>query len=242
MNKVIHYCWFGKNEKSELIAKCIESWKTFFPDYEIVEWNESNFDINCCDYVREAYNAKKWAFVSDYCRILVLFLYGGVYFDTDVQIIKRTSAFEHNCIGFEKKKLLNPGLVLAAEKGNWFCKEMLDAYNRDHFLLDNSFNYKTICDRSTEIFLRKGLKLNNKTQKVLDFVVYSTEYFNPKGTADGEPIITQNTVSIHLFNGSWVSEDYVHSHRNIKSRIYGVVKRLFGARFASWLRRLVNNG
>ena len=86
--KIIHYCWFGGNPLPELAIKCIESWKKYLPDYEIKEWNESNFDINCCAYVREAYEAKKWAFVSDYARFWILYQHGGLYFDTDVELIK----------------------------------------------------------------------------------------------------------------------------------------------------------
>ena len=89
--RIIHYCWFGGNQLPELAQKCIESWKKYFPDYEIKEWNESNFDLNCCDYVKEAYTAKKWAFVSDYARFWILYNYGGLYFDTDVEVIRDMS-------------------------------------------------------------------------------------------------------------------------------------------------------
>ena len=109
----IHYCWFGGNPKSEVILRCIESWKKYLPDYEIIEWNESNFDIHVCKYVEQAYERKKWAFVSDYCRIWALNAQGGVYFDTDVEVVREVgSIFSSPCIGFESKKIVNPGLVM----------------------------------------------------------------------------------------------------------------------------------
>ena len=114
--KIIHYCWFGGNEKSKLIEKCIRSWKKHFPDYEIKEWNESNFDVNCNTYVRQAYESKKWAFVSDYARFFILEREGGLYFDTDVEVIR---PFEHLLGGnpftaFETDNYIAPGLVLYA--------------------------------------------------------------------------------------------------------------------------------
>ena len=130
--KIIHYCWFGGKELPESAKKCIDSWKRFFPDYKIKEWNESNFDINYCDYTKEAYEAKKWAFVSDVARFKILYENGGFYFDTDVEVIKSFDDIISNgaFMGFEndKKCLVNPGLGLGVEAGNQFYKEMLDLY------------------------------------------------------------------------------------------------------------------
>ena len=136
--KVIHYCWFGRNPLPPLALKCIESWKKFFPDYEIKEWNEDNFDINIIPYTKEAYEAKKYAFVSDYARFWILYQYGGVYFDTDVEVIKdmRPLVVCGNFMGKEIGALMktkngnevacvNPGLGLAASKGNLFLKMRL---------------------------------------------------------------------------------------------------------------------
>ena len=112
--KIIHYCWFGNNPKPEIVYKCIESWKKYFPDYEIVEWNEKNYDVNKELYMQEAYSCKKWAFVSDYARFDVLYQYGGIYFDTDVEVLKKfpqeilcNQAFT----GIESTKIISPGLV-----------------------------------------------------------------------------------------------------------------------------------
>ena len=237
MKMVINYCWFGRNNKSDLIIKCLESWKKYLPNYEIVEWNEDNFDVNCCEYVKEAYELKKWAFVSDYCRLWVLYKYGGLYLDTDVEIIKSTNLFRFNTIGFEKKKLLNPGLVLSCEADNWFCKEMLEEYNKDHFVCNGIINYRTICDRATDIFKKHGLRLNNKYQNIDGFNVYPSDFFNPIGT------VTNDTVSIHHFAKSWIDDDFIKlqkKNRNFQSRIYYFIKKLFGKKFADKLRRIKN--
>ena len=121
--KIIHYCWFGGNPLPDAAKKCIETWKKYCPDYEIVEWNESNFDVNCCDYVKEAYEAKKWAFVSDVARLLIVYKLGGVYLDTDVEILEN-SPFEkyldyENIMAFENARSIATGLVFGGEKG---CK------------------------------------------------------------------------------------------------------------------------
>lgn len=138
--KVIHYCWFGRNELPEKAKQCIESWKKFCPDCEIREWNEQNFDLNCCDYVREAYQAKKWAFVSDYARFQILYNYGGMYFDTDVEVIRSLDDLQNKgpYIGFEEGKRthtgmnyqVNPGLGLACEPRmlNWHVRQGTPEY------------------------------------------------------------------------------------------------------------------
>ena len=136
--KVIHYCWFGKNLLPEAALKCIESWKRFFPDYEIIEWNEDNFDINACDYTKEAYQAKKWAFVSDYARYKIIYENGGVYFDTDVEVIKSFDDIlvKGAFMGIEAdyKSTVNTGLGIAAEKEHPLYREMLDYYEKEHFI------------------------------------------------------------------------------------------------------------
>ena len=136
IDKRIYYCWFGKGKKSQLNESCINSWKKFCPDYEIVRWDESNFDVNCCDYVREAYEAKKWAFVSDYARLKALVDNGGVYMDTDVEVIRPIDEFlsEEAFSGFESPKKIPTG-IMACEKGFAPFAEMLDDYQNRHFYL-----------------------------------------------------------------------------------------------------------
>ena len=128
--KTIHYCWFGKNPLPEIAVKCINSWKNFFPDYEIKEWNEDNFDLTSCDYCKEAYAVKKWAFVSDYARFKILYEYGGIYFDTDVEVIKNMEDIIKKGAFIGRERIadtfpVNAGLGLASEARMPIIKEIL---------------------------------------------------------------------------------------------------------------------
>lgn len=130
--KVIHYCWFGKNPKSDLINRCIESWRKYCPEYQIIEWNENNFDVTCNAYVKAAYEDKKWAFVSDYARLYVVYHWGGVYLDTDV-LLHRTidELLVHPCwLASDDVRYIATGLGFGAEKGKWLIKAMMDAYEQ----------------------------------------------------------------------------------------------------------------
>ena len=133
--KVIHYCWFGGNPLPELAKKCIESWKKFCPDYQIIEWNESNFDLNINTYVKEAYTAEKWAFVSDVARLYALVNYGGIYMDTDVEVLKPLDDILNfkAVSGFETKERIPTGMM-ACEKGHPLFEEFLREYNEAHFI------------------------------------------------------------------------------------------------------------
>ena len=210
--KIIHYCWFGGKGLPESAEKCIDSWKKFFPDYEIKEWNESNFDINYCDYTKEAYEAKKWAFVSDVARFKILHENGGLYFDTDVEVIKpfddiiSSGAF----MGVESDKdcTVAPGLGLGVEAGNQFYKEMLDLYCKRHFKLkDGNFDTTTIVHYTTSKMKSYGLKKSMYVQKVCDINIYPKRFFNPKGGVDGKLVITEETYSIHHYDASWFSKE-----------------------------------
>ena len=204
--KKIHYCWFGHNPLSKMAKKCIASWKKYCTDYEIIEWNEDNFDIHCCPYVEEAYKAKKWAFVSDYCRYYVLYKYGGTYLDTDVELIKGLDNISENCIGFESELYVSSGLVRRADKGDKICELMLNSYALDNFInSDGTQNNVTVCIRETEIFKSFGLITNNQMQTVEGTTVYSKEWFNPFDFKTGKVMVTPNTVSIHHYSASWMS-------------------------------------
>lgn len=206
--KKIHYCWFGHNPKTELIENCLHSWKTFCPDCEIIEWNEANFDINCCDYVREAYEAKKWAYVSDYCRFYVLYQHGGIYLDTDVELLKPLDTLPDTFVGFENRTSVASGLIRGAKPGDKLCKEMMESYESDHYLLpDGTFNTETVCRRETGLLQQYGLKLNNTLQKVGETWIYPSEYFCPKDYLTEELNITEHTYSIHHYDASWYTEE-----------------------------------
>lgn len=221
--KIVHYCWFGGNPLAEDAKKCIVSWKKYFPDYEIKEWNESNFDVNCNAYVKEAYDAGKWAFVSDYARFDILYKYGGIYFDTDVEVIKSfddilaRGGFMGQEVGTPSGVSLvsnqaglgiavNPGLGIAVAPGLQLYKEILDYYNSLHFIKGGVMDTTTICTHITEILKKHGYDEHNKViQEVAGITVYPPEYFCPLDYATGKLNITSNTRSIHWYTASWQS-------------------------------------
>lgn len=203
--KKIHYCWFGGNPLPELALKCIQSWKEFCPDYEIIEWNESNFDIEINKYVKEAYEAKKWAFVTDYVRLYVLVNYGGVYMDTDVEVIKNIDIFlKHRAFsGFEREEAIPTGIMACEENFPLFNRLLNEYEERSFYRKDGSFDLTTNVTSITRSCEKLGLKLNNKLQNIEDFVLYPKDFFCPKSYKTGEINCTKNTFTIHHFAGSW---------------------------------------
>lgn len=222
--KRIHYCWFGGNPLPELAKKCIDSWKKFLPDYEIVEWNENNFDISFCKYAREAYESKKWSFVSDYARLKIIYENGGIYLDTDVEVVKNMDVLlnQKALIGFENEKSVNSGNIIASEKGNSVIKEMLDVYESLSFKNeDGSLNLTACPVYNTEILINRGLVQNNTLQFLNDVTVYPTEYFCAKNYDTGILTVTDNTYSIHHFDGSWISKNllnYMNKRKQIMEK------------------------
>lgn len=197
---VIHYCWLGRNEKSEKIKYCIESWKRICPTAKIIEWNEDNYDVNKNAYTRQAYEQKKYAFVADYMRFDILYNQGGVYMDTDVELLKDVTPLLNNSfMGFERDGDVNPGLIMNSLGGEEILKEILDYYDaQEEFSMD-----KTVVEITTEILKEHGLRLDGSKQEVAGFTIYPTEYFNPKGGDYGKEVITENTYSIHHYLASW---------------------------------------
>lgn len=210
--KVIHYCWFGGNTLSQLSLKCIESWKKYCFDYEIKEWNENNFDINYNLFVREAYEAQKWAFVSDVARLYILYKHGGIYMDVDVEVIKPiNNLLNHKSFtGFESEKMIPTG-IMATEYENKWIEKLLKYYNDKHFNIDkktNSYNMIPNTQIITEITLENYKFIPNNTyQELSDVTLYPTDYFCPKEWWTGNINITDNTYTIHHFNASWWSDE-----------------------------------
>ena len=203
--KIIHYCWFGGNELPDLYKGYIETWKKKCPDYKIIEWNENNFDVKSIPYVKEAYEIKKFAFVTDYVRLYVLSKYGGIYMDVDVEMLKNIDIFltDDGFSGFENEKAVPTG-IMGAKKGNPFINELLEEYNDIHFIDRNgNMDMTTNVERITQKAVLYGLKLNDKKQKICGFTFYPTEYFCPKSSRTLEMKITNNTYVIHHFSGSW---------------------------------------
>lgn len=232
--KVIHYCWFGGNDFPNSAKKCIESWVKFFPEYEIKEWNESNFDIKCCDYVKEAYAAKKWAFVSDYARFWILFHEGGLYFDTDVEVIKDMHEIVTNgaFMGCEAMHKCAPGLGIGASPGLGLYKELIDYYNNIHFFRESG-DVLTVVDYTSNILLQHGWKGNGKIEEIENVYIYPPEYFCPLDYTTGKLNITDNTYSIHWYTASWQSK-----YSRLKTRI----QRLLGEKITQniiWLKQII---
>lgn len=207
--KTIHYCWFGKNPLPELALHCIESWKVFLPDYEIIQWNESNYNVKKIPYIEQAYDAKKYAFVSDYARFDILYEYGGIYFDTDVEVIKPLDDIINRgpFAGLEDPGAINAGLGLGARVHESIYQEILDSYTNDRFIKsDGSMNLYTIVERVSSIFSQYGFTKENKNQIIKDISIYTKDYFCPKNYRTFEINITKNTYSIHHYDASWVSK------------------------------------
>lgn len=242
--KIIHYCWFGRNPLPESAIKCINSWRTFFPDYEIKEWNEDNFDVNIIPYTKEAYEARKYAFVSDYARMWILYHYGGLYFDTDVEVIKSMDDIVERgpFMGIEVEAmsgdypLVAPGLGLGVNPGLGLYKEILDYYAPLHFLCaDGSLNQVTIVKHVTNVLVNNGLKQTNELQQVAGVWIYPIDFFNPLNDNTGELAITKNTRSIHWYTKSWLKK------RNpLLNWLIRRIHRYFGNDSLSWLRKLLN--
>lgn len=230
--KIIHYCWFGGNALPPLAQKCIASWRKYFPDYEIKEWNEENFDITIIDYVKEAYSAKQYAFVSDYARFWILYNYGGVYFDTDVEVLRdirdivSQGAFMGcECDGGKVSNIaVNPGLGIASpKKHNIYCS-FLDLYSNLHFINPNgSYNQTTIVDHITPVLIKNGLKNISSIQVVDGIFIYPKEYFCPLDSITKKLDITPNTRTIHHYTASW----YTRKHH-----LYRFVSRFLGNRMS----------
>lgn len=219
--KIIHYCWFGRGPMSEIAKECIDSWKQFLPDYEIKLWNEDNFDVNICTYTSEAYKIKKYAFVSDYARLWVLYKYGGIYFDTDVKLLASPLQIlaDGPYMGAEtngtespiSKATVNPGLGMATEAGMSFLKTMLDRYDTYRFIspADGSLNLKTIVEYTTELLHESDFP-NKITEKIkcAGFNIYPKDFFSPRSLDGRKTVITSRTVSIHLFTNTWGRKNF----------------------------------
>lgn len=240
--KKIHYCWFGRNPLPESALKCIASWKKFFPDYEIIEWNEDNFDVNCIPYAVQAYAARKYVFVSDYARFKILYEHGWLCFDTDVEEIKSFDdmlargpfmGFEIDPGNARKFGSVNPGI--GAEKKMELYKSVLDYYSKLNFLQpDGSYNTTdAVVNITTRELIKVGLKDQPGIQSVAGITIYPMDYFNPLDDATGRLSKTDNTRSIHWFTKTWLN---VSPWRQKLSRI---AHRIFGVNTLSQLRKVI---
>lgn len=227
--KIIHYCWFGGKTLPKQAKKCIESWKKFCPDYKIIEWNEKNFNIHCCKYVEEAYEAQKWAFVSDYARFLGLFKMGGIYFDTDIEVLKSFDSLLDNAafFGFGRTSLTLP--VFGAEKECACIKDIIDDYSKRSFIKkDGTYDTTTIEFTAQKILCEKYNLIMNGVKQHLptDIVIYPKQYFSSTDWSTG--IITKNPelFVIHYAEGTWMTDEQKKQYAIRKKSIKVFGKKL----------------
>jgi len=251
--KIIHYCWFGGKPKPPLAEKCIASWKKHCPDYEIMEWNEGNFDVSTAPlYVRQAYEAGRWAFVTDYVRLVALVNQGGVYMDTDVEVVKPLDPYlKHTAFaGFESMDRVQTGL-LACSPGFPLFRDFLAYYDDAVFLLpDGTQDTTTNVEVLTRLCAQRGLQFDDRLQTVEGLTVYPREYFCPVDYDTEKLKRTRKTVTIHWFSGSWQTEEELEFIRQEKERLrrernsdirYRIGTGLFGEKgyekIKAWIKR-----
>ena len=245
IEKTIHYCWFGRNPLPESAKRYIASWQKYFPDYEIKEWNEDNFDVNSIPYTHDAYEAGKYAFVSDYARFWILYHHGGLYFDTDVEVIRPMEDIvaKGAFMGFELDNVRNansvpaiaPGLGLGAEKGNAIYAEILKGFEQlDFYLPDGSRNPFTMIPMVTKIMQERGLILKDEIQTIDGITIYPNEYFNPFDDITGLLRKTPNTRSIH-----WYAKTWTDGNSRWKVKAKRLLRRFFGTRTTKLLKGLI---
>lgn len=205
----IHYCWFGRGRMPEIEKQYVQGWKQKCPDYELICWNEENFDIRRVPYVRWAYEKGMWAFVSDYVRVWALYTMGGFYFDTDVEILKSIEELRYQSafIGMEESGCVNSGVGMGAVRGNELLKELLSKYEiLSYDELESRERLPVNAQRETELFRKYGMKANNQYQIVNDISVFPSEFFSPLLVGSKKAEITENTFSIHHYHLSWLKE------------------------------------
>lgn len=217
--KKIHYCWFGRGKKSKLFYKCLKSWKKYFPDYEIIEWNEDNFDVSCNEFTKSAYENKKYAFLSDYARLMILYENGGIYFDTDVEVLKRIpdKILENGYFAKENDKEIATGLGFAVEKGNKFIKYMMEDYES----LKDCSNVLPCPVFNTKSLEKKGFDIS-KLDFLDDIKIYDRNYFCGYDIDNNCYIISDKTYTVHHYDSSWIPKKEKYK-RNIKRVICNII-------------------
>lgn len=223
--KIIHYCWFGGKALPQSACKCLDSWKKYCPEYRIIEWNEDNFDVNMNQYTKYCYENKLWAFLSDYARLYVVYQQGGIYFDTDVEVIRPIDELLYNesFWGFENNLYVASGLGFGSIKSNYVVKMMLQEYEKLCFEKDKIVNCPKL---NTAALLKCGLKQNGLLQKLDCATVYPVDYFNPMNSVNGRITITENTYTIHRYTMSALS-----NRKKLRAKIMRKLRGIFGEGF-----------
>lgn len=223
--KKIHYCWFGGAPLPPQAEKCIRSWQKFCPDWELVQWNESNFDLDENPYVRYCFDNKKWAFLSDYVRLAVIYRYGGVYFDTDVELLKPLGDLmeQEAFYSFETESIVNTGQGFGAVAGHPTVEAMVRQYLALQPDEEGHFPLAACPALNTAALKEFGLRCDGSRQTVAGAVILPVEYMNPYDEPTGRLNKTENTLSIHWYSKSWISPG-----AKLRSKLTRPFHRLFG--------------
>ncbi len=227
--KIIHYCWFGEREKPENVVRMIEGWKKKLPDYTFMEWNDTNFNVNELRYTQSAYNQKKYAFVSDVARLKALSLYGGIYMDTDVEVIRSfDDILDHRCIlGMEERNFIATSFI-AAEPDFPLINDFIGSYSKLEF---DSKSAETNVQKLTKIMVSKGFVQKNEMQQIGDITVFPREYFSPYDYINCIDMRTENTYCVHHFSVTWMPRSI-----KIKKALKKAVGKLLGKKRMDRLR------
>jgi len=204
--KTIHYCWFGKKPLPGDVKRCIRTWRRYCPDYSITQWNEDNFHVDEHPFTRAAYREKAWAFVSDYARLKILYDNGGIYFDTDVELLKNIDELlEHECyLGLQQNGFrCNTGLGFGCEKHNKVIKAMLDMYDNTPFDINNIIPISCTYI-GTKALETLGFEYRDHMQVIHGAVIYPSRYFDPVAPGNSKNLLSDETISIHHYTATWM--------------------------------------
>lgn len=229
IQKVIHYCWFSGKEMPDGFKRCIASWERYCPDYEIRRWDESNYDVSKNPYMKKAYEHQKWGFVPDYARLDILYNHGGIYLDTDVELVRNLDEllYQEAFCGVEKWGNINMGGCSGAVRHHPMIKKLLEERENISFIRgDGSLNLETCGVYETRPFVREGMHVDNQIQTVKGMTVYSSDYFSPYDYMSGELVTTENTFSIHHFNGGWLDEGAKNQREKTQMQYQAVLQRM----------------
>ncbi len=237
--RIIHYCWFGRGPKPKKVVACMKSWKKHLDGYTFMEWNEDNFDLNAIPYVQEAYEARKYAFVSDVARLHALKTFGGIYLDTDVEVIKPLDGLlKHEAFsGFEDEVYLQSGTMGAVKDHPWIT-ELLNYYNNKTFIKpDGTYDQTTNTNVITKLCMKHGLQQNGEYQQLQNGVVfYPRTYFSPYDYINGGRYFTDQTYTVHHYAQSWLP-----ASTRYRSNVKRVVSRILGPNVIAYMRKAIQS-
>lgn len=235
--KTIHYCWFGKGKKGRVFKKCLKSWKKYYPDYKIIEWNENNFDVKGIEFTKEAYKEKKYAFVSDYARLKIIYENGGIYFDTDVEARKRIDKriLEKGYLAEETKGIIATGLGFSAPKGNPAIRIMMEDYEDDSFYRTGKNKNMIPCPIKNTNKLKEAGYIIKEFQEIEGLTVFPPEFFCGYDINNSCIYVTKETYTIHHYKGSWLSPK-----EKAKETIKRVISKILGKKNFERIRHIKN--